>query len=168
MNPANAATTNSGAHYTAQTNSATVFQIDGVGNTTVAGTVTVSSGITSFGPISVSGSIAASGTITSTNLSGDSGWANVSSLSNGFTTGSLTPAYRLLNNVVYLRGNAIGGTAGTTAFTLPVGYRPAQTMVFAIQQYGSAGDNYVTVNPDGTVVPAGTAAWFSGIVFPTN
>jgi hypothetical protein len=111
-------------------------------------------------------SIADSGIVTSSNL-GDSGWITVSSFSNGFTAPS-TVAYRRLNNVVYLRGNLTGGTANTTAFTLPEGYRPVAGAVFAVQQYGTANFTYITAQADGTVVPNNTSGWLTGVVFPVG
>lgn len=96
----------------------------------------------------------------------DSGWINVSSLANSFTSGGNTPGYRKLNSVVYLRGNIIGGTGNTDAFTLPTGYRPATTFVIASQQFGTGDINYITINTDGTVVPNKSSAWLSGLVFP--
>jgi hypothetical protein len=113
------------------------------------------------------GGLVVGGNISSSNIS-DSGWISVSSFSNSFTTGSVGVAYRRINGIVYLRGNVIGGSAGTTAFTLPSGYTPATTMVFAAQQYGASGDNYVTITSAGAVQPAAGATWFSGIVFPNN
>jgi hypothetical protein len=111
-------------------------------------------------------SIADSGIVTSSNL-GDTGWITVSSFSNGFTAPS-TVAYRRLNNVVYLRGNLTGGTANTTAFTLPEGYRPVADAVFAVQQYGTANFTYITAQAGGAVVPNNTSGWLTGVVFPVG
>jgi hypothetical protein len=110
------------------------------------------------------GGLTVGGNISSSNIS-DSGWISAGTLSNGFTTGSLAPAYRKLNGVVYLRGNVTGGTANTTAFTLPAGYTPAQTQAFAVQQYGSTGDVYLTVTSGGAVQPSATSGWLT-ISFP--
>lgn len=96
---------------------------------------------------------------------GDTGWITISSFSNSYS-GSGSPAYRKINNVVYLRGRVSGGTANTAAFNLPSGYRPAVDTVFAIQQFGTGNINYVTVQPDGNVIPNGTAAWLSNAIFP--
>jgi hypothetical protein len=95
----------------------------------------------------------------------DTGWTAVTSFFNSYT-GSGSPAYRKINNVVYLRGRVSGGGANSLAFNLPAGYRPAVDTVFAVQQFGTGDINYVTVNPDGNVVPNGTAAWLSGVIFP--
>jgi hypothetical protein len=110
------------------------------------------------------GPLIVGGAISSTNIS-DSGWISVGTLSNSFTAGGLAPAYRKLNGVVYLRGNVTGGTAGATAFTLPAGYIPTQTQAFAVQQYGSTGDAYLTVTSGGAVQPSATAGWLT-ISFP--
>lgn len=111
-------------------------------------------------------SLTDSGVVTSSNL-GDTGWTTVSSFSNGFTAPS-TVAYRRLNNVVYLRGNLTGGTANTTAFTLPTDYRPIANAVFAVQQYGTANFTYITVQADGAVVPNTSSGWLTGTIFPVG
>jgi hypothetical protein len=97
----------------------------------------------------------------------DTGWVTISSFSNSYS-GSGSPAYRKINNVVYLRGRVSGGTANTTAFNLPSGYRPAVDTVITVQQFGTGNVNYVTVNPDGNVIPNATAAWLSSIIFPVG
>lgn len=53
----------------------------------------------------------------------DSGWI-APSLTNSWTS-LIAPAYRLRANEVMLRGEIASGSSGTSAFTLPVGYRPA-------------------------------------------
>ena len=97
----------------------------------------------------------------------DSGWINVSSLSNSFTAPT-TVAYRKLNGVVYLRGNLFNGTANTTAFTLPTEYRPSVDVVVPAQKYGTSNIDYVTVSTSGAVIPNSTAAWLSGVCFPVG
>jgi hypothetical protein len=111
-------------------------------------------------------SIADSGIVTSSNL-GDTGWISVTSFNSGFSGTSV--AYRRLNNVVYLRGRLSGGTAGSGAFTLPEGYRPATIeVVIPTQQYGTAGLTYTSVGNDGNVVPNATATWLSSVSFPVG
>jgi hypothetical protein len=110
------------------------------------------------------GNLSELGTVNGATL-GDTGWTAITSFFNGYS-GSGSPAYRKINNVVYLRGRVSGGGAGALAFNLPSGYRPAVDTVIAVQQFGTGDINYVTVNPDGNVVPNGTAAWLSGIIFP--
>ena len=137
-------------------------------NTNSSADVVINTQSPSTGGLVVGGRIVSnSGTVTGTNLSGDSGWINAS-LINGFSTGSVAPAYRLLNNVVYIRGNVTGGSAGSAAFTLPVGYRPATESNFANQIYGTGTFVYITVDTAGNVKPNTGAAWLNSIVFPIN
>jgi hypothetical protein len=95
----------------------------------------------------------------------DSGWIAVSSFTNSFVVGAAV-AYRKLNGIVYLRGSVQSGTPANAAFTLPTGYRPSETSVFAIQQYGLTTNNYITINTDGTVVPQTASAWLNNVVYP--
>jgi len=111
-------------------------------------------------------SLTDSGVVTSSNL-GDSGWISVSLFANSFSAVAAV-AYRRLNNVVYLRGNVTGGTAGTGAFILPSGYRPSVSTVIPVQQYGTGNITYVTVGTDGVVVPNSTSGWLSSVVFPVG
>jgi hypothetical protein len=108
--------------------------------------------------------IDSNGNFTSTNIS-DSGWTDAT-LAGTFVSGGTTPGYRRLNGVVYLRGNISGGTANTTAFTLPTGYRPAVGGTYPVQQLGTANITYITVNTNGTVVPNTSSAWLSGASIP--
>lgn len=54
-------------------------------------------------------------------------WTPVTAFLNGWVNygGWASAAYRKVNDLVYLRGLLKNGTAGTTMFMLPVGYRPA-------------------------------------------
>lgn len=68
--------------------------------------------------------------------------------------------------VVHLRGLIAGGAVGSAAFTLPVGYRPANTEFGATQATGAFA-TYRVLNT-GDVVPfSGTNTYFSldGITF---
>jgi len=62
-----------------------------------------------------------------------SGWTGVT-FSNGWNnmSGWSPVQYRKMGDMVYLRGNATGGTVGTVAFTLPVGFRPPGHLSFTI------------------------------------
>ena len=132
----NAITLASGAHYTAQTQGYIVFQVDAQGN------------------------VVSSGTVTSDNIN-DSGWINITGFSNGFTASSPTPAYRLINNVVYLRGSITGGTASGVAFTLPSGFRPG------ILTRLSTPFTYVDITSAGAVTPyASTVTSLDNVIFP--
>jgi hypothetical protein len=65
--------------------------------------------------------------------------------------------YRDTIGETHLRGLALGGPPTSAVFTLPVGYRPAQRLVFP--QIDAAGSpSRVDVLPDGRVVPSGPGA----------
>ena len=112
------------------------------------------------------GDVSAAGKYNGATL-GDTGWISVTSFNNGFSGNSV--AYRKVNNVVYLRGNISGGTAGAGAFFLPSGFRPSTIeVVIPAQQYGTANTTYVSVGNDGNVVPNANAAWLSSMIFPVS
>jgi hypothetical protein len=76
-------------------------------------------------------------------------WAN-------FGGGYAVAAYkRDPSGNVWVKGTIKTGTAGTTAFTLPTGYRPAATMQFAVNSYDGAANNpaWVDVDSSGHVIP---------------
>lgn len=79
-----------------------------------------------------------------------------------------TVAYmRTPDQIVHLRGLMKDGTIGNSAFTLPAGYRPANSEAFATTTSGPAFGS-VEVAADGTVKPtAGSNVSFSlsGITF---
>ena len=96
----------------------------------------------------------------------DTGWQTVSTFANSFTGTNVS--YRKINNIVYLRGHVSGGTAGTGAFTLPLGYRSGIEGVYVAQQYGTANMTYVTIGADGVVAPNTSSTWLSGISYPVG
>lgn len=55
------------------------------------------------------------------------------------------------NGVVHLRGMVKSGTINTTAFTLPLGYRPANSELFAVPSNSAFGR--ITVDAGGGVTP---------------
>lgn len=70
---------------------------------------------------------------------------------------------------VWLGGSITTGTIGLSAFTLPVGYRPAVARRLSVTSNGAFGE--LLVNTDGTVVPnIGSNVSFSlnGLSFPTG
>jgi len=73
--------------------------------------------------------------------------------------------FKDLSGVVHLEGAIKSGTLGTTAFTLPVGYRPAQYQYFAPLSTGGSNNPVLSelyVDPDGTFTPVvGNNAYFS-------
>lgn len=70
---------------------------------------------------------------------------------------------------VVLKGQAASGTAGTSIFTLPVGYRPAERRDFAAAYSGGDGGATIAVLADGTIVPTAamgnTRISLDGIIF---
>lgn len=92
----------------------------------------------------------------------DSGWIVVGSggsapaFENSWVNnGSPFPGarFRKIGQVVYLDGYILTGSNGSTAFTLPSGYRPSGRTYLAIVQ-GSPAASYMIVDTDGTVKPA--------------
>ena len=65
--------------------------------------------------------------------------------------GSTARYYRNNFGEIRLSGSITTGTIGTTAFTLPTGYRPSQIVRCPVESNGAFG--YVVINTDGTVVP---------------
>jgi hypothetical protein len=71
-----------------------------------------------------------------------------------------TVRYRKVGGLVFIRGLIADGTLGAVAFTLPVGYRPAQHHIFASVSAGAFVELRVLNNGD--VLPlGGNTAWFS-------
>ena len=88
------------------------------------------------------------------------GWVN-GSPSNRQTAGYYKDAF----GTVYLQGYLSGGTAGTVAFQLPAGYRPALGVEIAAASGGSGGR--ITVTNDGNITIAVFTSFISldGITF---
>lgn len=142
------------------------------GAQTIGGALTVSSGGAAItGNSTVTGTLTVSSTITSS--ADDAAWTNVSAFTNSWaaTTDGVhaVPGYRKVGGRVYLRGAAVSGTHGSSAFTLPTGYRPSKSLVYAqMTDNGSTLPTSVGVGSDGTVIPgSGTysTVWFDGISF---
>lgn len=67
---------------------------------------------------------------------------------------------RVAGGLVVMRGLIMNGTIGTTAFTLPVGYRPKINIILPAATNTGYGE--LRINADGTVVPtSGGTGWFS-------
>jgi len=76
----------------------------------------------------------------------------------GSTFGS--PRFRKINGIVHMEGLIKDGTVGSTAFTLPAGYRPYNRLIIASQASNALGR--LDVLEDGSVAPwAGSNSWFS-------
>lgn len=104
---------------------------------------------------------------------GDSGWTRVSG-GVGFQNSwneflGLQVSYRLIGQVVVLKGSIYAGTAAT-AFTLPSGYRPTQLMTFAVIDSTSATPKRLQIDSTGTVTPqtATDLQSLDGISFAIN
>jgi hypothetical protein len=68
--------------------------------------------------------------------------------------------YRKVGDEVQMRGVAQGGAAGSTIFTLPVGFRPIQNMIFATSSNTLFGEIRV-MNTGLVVMQAGNPAYVS-------
>ncbi len=85
---------------------------------------------------------------------GDSGWIDVSGgvgFQNGWFQSLQDVAYRKQGNVVRIRGGVTGGTAGSTVFTLPAGFRPSQNYTTALYNATAGGVGYCIVATTGAV-----------------
>lgn len=71
--------------------------------------------------------------------------------------------YRRVGNRVLIRGSISSGTAGSAAFTLPVGYRPPVNSGY-IASNGTTGASFVSVNAAGTVIPSASATTHLGLI----
>lgn len=104
----------------------------------------------------------------------DSDWITISSFSNGWTAGSVTPQYRKIGNRVFLRGRINPGTNGATAFTLPsspTNYRPSTTIV--VPATNSSVDRIaIQIDSSGNVQSTGSSAAVNtsldGVIFLTD
>lgn len=101
---------------------------------------------------------------------GDIDWTAVSSFTNSWAnTGGSEPGasyIKVNHDIVLLKGAIDSGTIGAAAFTLPTGYRPAETQHFAVDRNGAYGR--LTVNSSGEVIPQTTAAagyHLNGVIF---
>ena len=83
---------------------------------------------------------------TSGNPAFQNGWAN---FGGGF---SFAGFWKDSFGVVHLQGTFSGGAAGTTAFTLPVGYRPAQALFMTVAT-GATSSAFVYILTTGEVAP---------------
>jgi hypothetical protein len=100
-------------------------------------------------------------------LYGDTGWTTVASFSNSWGATASAPAYILLGRIVYLRGAMTAGTANTTAFTLPAGYRPSLASSFMCSQNGGTSGIIVNLSTTGAVQPLTSGlCWLVNVSFP--
>jgi hypothetical protein len=74
--------------------------------------------------------------------------------------------YKRADGLVVLKGFISTGALGTSAFTLPKGYRPAQNLIMS--RIANSGAGRLDIGADGTVTPVtGSNVWFSleGVTF---
>ncbi len=112
--------------------------------------------------------IASDGTVTLPQ--NDSGWITPT-LNSPFTSygGAFgNVEYRKIGNIVNIQGliNANSGSAGSTIFTLPSGYRPKKTLIFTVQN-GNSATARIDITSDGivTCISFGSnTTWFSVVL----
>jgi hypothetical protein len=100
----------------------------------------------------------------------DSGWIAISGGLLGANFTHVSMEYRLQNNEVRLRGQGAGGGsfAGGTAFTLPSGYRPAQTLSQPVWENTAAQSIACAIATTGVATIANTGTNvvnFDGVTF---
>jgi hypothetical protein len=89
-------------------------------------------------------------------------------------TGMVTKFKKMPDGRVVLAGRIKAGTIGQAVFTLPVGYRPAQSIICSTVSNNGSADivSDVRIGTDGTVVPTvgSSSNWFTleGIAFDTE
>jgi hypothetical protein len=97
----------------------------------------------------------------------DTAWTPITAFANGWANAQ-SAAYIKLGGVVYLRGVISPGTAATTAFTLPAGYRPnAPSANYLLSAGGNAVNTATITNAGAVSIAVAANAWLSPIVFPT-
>ena len=86
---------------------------------------------------------------------------------NGDPASSTTAAYyRDPFGVLHFKGVVDNGSAGSTIFTLPVGYRPSKSLVATVSQSGVAAELSVSSNGSvGLITGSSAAAWIDGVTF---
>jgi hypothetical protein len=88
-------------------------------------------------------------------------WTDISSFSNSWVSlgGSYTPSYfKDAHGFVHFKGIIKSGTLGSTAFTLPSGYRPTQSVYHATGAYSGSAYvfAYCTIDTSGNFIPQGS------------
>jgi len=110
-------------------------------------------------------------TLVNSNVSSQQGvdWIAVTTFTNSwlnFASGNpIASYYKDSLGIVHLQGVIKSGTSGTSAFTLPAGYRPLLNQILTSTANGAFGT--LEVGPDGTVKPNGSNVYISlnGITF---
>lgn len=136
-----------------QRNATADLTVDGA--TTIAQTLTVKSTTHMTGATMDSGFIT-NGALSSSSVSTDSGSWTAVTFQNSWTnysTPTWAPAayYKDAMGFVHLKGLIANGTLGSTAFTLPAGFRPANARLFGPITGGNT-IGRIDINTNGTVV----------------
>lgn len=125
------------------------------------------------GPVHATGfnpAIAYSGTYSETGYILSNGWTSVTFQNSWANVGGLWPTtqYRLSGNTVWVKVGAQAGTAGSTMWTMPIGFRPQQLVVAPCYIDGQM--RWLSFNSDGTVVHpgGGTGTVSCTISYPNN
>jgi hypothetical protein len=84
-----------------------------------------------------------------------------------YLAGYRAGGYRLAGTQVYLRGIIKSGTIGSSAFTLPLGYRPGQDLQFGTVSNNAFGMLYVGASGAVTPTVGSNAAFSLNAVFDT-
>lgn len=93
-------------------------------------------------------------------LYGDTGWTSPSFVNSWGNFLTYQSGFRMVGTRVVFRGVMGGGTVPSTAFTLPVGYRPTQTVNF--DTVANSAFALGTINPGGVFsAVVGSGVWFS-------
>ena len=84
-------------------------------------------------------------------------------------SGVYTVSYRLIGQTVFLRGRIAGGSANI-AFTLPAGYRPAQSGFFCVWDNTASSGKRLQIDTSGNVIPstATDVQCLDGVSFSIN
>lgn len=93
--------------------------------------------------------------------------SQITSVSSGLNGWTLTNVkyWRDENGVVSLNGRCDGGTVGTAAFNLPVGFRPSQTIRYSTVANGAFAYADITTNGDVILYISNSAHYIDGISF---
>jgi hypothetical protein len=78
-----------------------------------------------------------------------------------FGGGFVTAGYRKIGDIVYLRGFISGGTIAAACFTLPLGYRPAQTHRMSSVSYDVFCEIEISASSAGVIALTGNSGWVS-------
>ena len=126
--------------------------------------------------LEVNGSLHVNGTLT---VARQEGWKNVSyAPASGFIPGwkryhaswGNAGYFKDSLGIVHLRGLMAGGVLNRAAFTLPAGYRPTTTNLFACQTHPNAIGRVDVLTNGQVIVRQGNPLWVSlyGLSFPTT